>query len=185
MNIIVIAITGASGIRFGIELVKNIQKYKKVHLIISDNAKKVAKIEKIDDLQDVCKSVTYYEETELSSPIASGTYDFESMVVLPCSIKTLSGIANSYSENLIIRAADVALKEKRKLILCVRETPLHEGHIKLMLKCARYGAIICPVIPSFYNHPLTIDDMIKQYTGRICSLLSVKNDDFNRWNGEG
>jgi len=105
------------------------------------------------------------------------------MVIIPCSIKTLSGIANSYTSNLLIRAADVALKEKRKLVLVVRETPLHKGHLRLMASVADYGACILPPIPAFYHRPKTIDDIIHQTIGKIFDYLNIEHDLFRRWNG--
>jgi 4-hydroxy-3-polyprenylbenzoate decarboxylase len=105
------------------------------------------------------------------------------MVVAPCTIKTLSGIANSYTDNLLVRAADVTLKEKRKLVLVVRETPLHIGHLRLMTLAAEMGAHILPPVPSFYHHPRTIDDIIHQTIGKIFDYLEIPHDLFARWGG--
>ncbi|MBI5030113.1 MAG: UbiX family flavin prenyltransferase [Chloroflexi bacterium] len=116
--------------------------------------------------------------------IASGSFHTDGMVVVPCSIKTLSGIANSFNDNLLVRAADVTLKERRRLVLVVRETPLHVGHLRLMTQAAEIGAIITPPMPAFYHKPKTIDDIVNQTVGRVLDLLGVAHPDlFRRWNG--
>ena len=122
-----------------------------------------------------------YDHKNMAAKVASGSFLTDGMVVAPCTVKTLSGIANSYSENLIVRAADVALKEKRKLVLVVRETPLHKGHLKLLLKAADNGAHILPPVPSFYHYPKTIDDIIDQTMGKILDYFSIEHDLFQRW----
>jgi len=120
----------------------------------------------------------------MAASLASGSFLTEGMVVVPCTIKTLSGIANSYNENLLVRAADVTLKEKRKLVLVVRETPLHKGHLRLMTMAADMGAHILPPVPSFYHMPKTIDDIIDQTIGKIFDYLGIEHDLFKRW-GDG
>ncbi|HET6445636.1 MAG TPA: UbiX family flavin prenyltransferase, partial [candidate division Zixibacteria bacterium] len=125
-----------------------------------------------------------YDNKDVGAALASGSFLTEGMVVVPCTIKTLSGIANSYTDNLLIRAADVTLKEKRKLVLVVRETPLHKGHLRLMTMAADMGAHILPPVPSFYHQPKTIDDIIDQTIGKIFDYLGIKHDLFRRW-GEG
>jgi 4-hydroxy-3-polyprenylbenzoate decarboxylase len=115
----------------------------------------------------------------MAAALASGSFITAGMVVVPCTIKTLSGIANSYNENLIVRAADVALKEKRKLVLVVRETPLHKGHLRLMTMAM--GAHILPPVPSFYHQPKSIEDIIDQTIGKIFDYIGIQHDLFNRW----
>ena len=110
-----------------------------------------------------------------------GFFKVEGMVIAPCSVKTLSAVANSYSHNLLVRAADVVLKEKRRLILMVRETPLHEGHLELMEKVTRMGGIILPPVPAFYHMPKTIDDLINQTVGKVLDLFQIENHLFERW----
>jgi 4-hydroxy-3-polyprenylbenzoate decarboxylase len=122
-----------------------------------------------------------YDEKDFEAPPASGSFLTHGMIVAPCTIKTLSGIANSYSGNLLIRAADVTLKEKRKLVLVVRETPLHKGHLQLMSKAADLGAHILPPMPSFYNHPKTIEDIIHQTIGKVFDYLEIEHTLFKRW----
>ena len=122
-----------------------------------------------------------YDDKDVGASIASGSFLTEGMVVAPCTIKTLSGIANSYNDNLLVRAADVTLKEKRKLVLVVRETPLHRGHLNLMTMAADMGAHILPPVPSFYHQPKTIDDIIDQTMGKIFDYLGIKHNLFRRW----
>jgi 4-hydroxy-3-polyprenylbenzoate decarboxylase len=125
-----------------------------------------------------------YDEDDLSASLASGSFKVDGMVVAPCSIKTLSGIANSYDNNLLVRAADVMLKERRRLVLLVRETPLHEGHLRLMMKVTRMGGIVMPPVPAFYHHPKTIEDLIHQTIGKVLDLFSVDAKLFKRWGTE-
>ena len=122
-----------------------------------------------------------YEHKDVAASLASGSFLTDGMVVVPCTIKTLSGIANSYNENLLVRAADVTLKEGRKLVLVVRETPLHKGHLRLMTMAADMGAHILPPVPSFYHKPKTLDDIIDQTIGKIFDFLGIKHDLFQRW----
>jgi 4-hydroxy-3-polyprenylbenzoate decarboxylase len=182
---IVVGITGASGVIYGIELLRKLHnKDLETHLIISDSGKKnistetdysVAEVESMAD--------KLYDNDDLAAPLASGSFLTDGMIVAPCTIKTLSGIANSYSENLIVRAADVILKEKRKLVLLVRETPLHKGHLRLMTMAADMGAHILPPIPAFYHRPKTLDDVIDQTVGKIFDYLGIAHDLFKRWDG--
>ncbi|MCP4667865.1 MAG: UbiX family flavin prenyltransferase, partial [Deltaproteobacteria bacterium] len=124
-----------------------------------------------------------YNSKDVGAALASGSFLTHGMVVIPCTIKTLSGIANSYTNNLLVRAADVTLKEKRKLVLVVRETPLHKGHLKLMTMAADMGAHILPPVPSFYHQPKTISDIIDQTIGKICDYLDIGHNLFKRWQG--
>ena len=184
---IIIGITGASGVIYGVRIIKLLQKQNNIetHLIISDSAKQIIGIEtkyKIDEIKAL--SDCSYDNNQLDSKISSGSFLTYGMIIIPCTIKTLSAIANSYTEKLIVRAADVTLKEKRKLVLGVRETPFHKGHLNLMLKAAEMGACILPPIPSFYNLPKTIDDIIDQTIGKIFDYFEIKHNLFKRWEGE-
>jgi 4-hydroxy-3-polyprenylbenzoate decarboxylase len=180
---IIIGITGASGVIYGIELIRELAKKDlEIHLIISESGKKNITIEteySVAEVESMAERV--HDNGDLGAPLASGSFLTDGMVVAPCTIKTLSGIANSYSDNLIVRAADVALKERRKLVLLVRETPLHKGHLQLMATAADLGAHILPPIPSFYNHPETIEDIIHQTIGKVFDYLGIEHDLYRRW----
>ncbi len=153
-----------------------------IHLIISEAGKKNIEIETGYTPSQVEAMADYvYDNRDVGAALASGSFLTGGMVVVPCTIKTLSGIANSYTDNLLVRAADVTLKEKRKLVLVVRETPLHKGHLRLMTMAADMGAHILPPIPSFYHGPKTIDDIINQTIGKIFDYLSIEHDLFRRW----
>ena len=182
-NRILIGITGASGVIYGIEMLKELTKTDlETHLIISESGRKNIAIETGYSLKTI-ESMAYkvYDNNDLAAPPASGSFLTEGMIVAPCTIKTLSGIANSYSESLMVRAADVTLKEKRKLVLLVRETPLHKGHIRLMGLAADMGAHILPPIPSFYNQPGTIEDIIHQTIGKVFDYFGIEHNLFERW----
>jgi 4-hydroxy-3-polyprenylbenzoate decarboxylase len=155
------------------------------HLIISKSGELNIKIETDYDPNDVKSMADYvYDHKDVAASLASGSFLTEGMVVVPCTIKTLSGIANSYNENLLVRAADVTLKERRKLVLVVRETPLHKGHLRLMTMAADMGAHILPPVPSFYHMPKTIDDIIDQTIGKIFDFMGIEHDLFRRWGEE-
>ena len=126
-----------------------------------------------------------YDHKDMAASLASGSFLTEGMVVIPCTIKSLSGIANAYNENLLVRAADVTLKEKRKLVLVVRETPLHIGHLRLMTMAAEMGAHLLPPAPSFYHQPKTIDDIIDQTIGKVFDYIGIEHKLFNRWGEPG
>ena len=183
---IVIGISGASGSIYGVKMLQLLKDYDlEVHLIISEAGKRNIEIEtdlKVSDVESMAHYI--YDDKDVGAALASGSFITEGMVVIPCTIKTLSGIANSYTGNLLVRAADVMLKEKRKLVLVVRETPLHKGHLRLMTMAADMGAHILPPIPSFYHKPKTIDDIIHQTIGRIFDYFGVQHDLFRRWGNE-
>ncbi len=183
---IVIGISGASGVIYGVRMLSLLkEKDFETHLILSEAGKKNIEIETSLKSSDVAAMATHvYDNKDVGAALASGSFLTEGMVVVPCTIKTLSGIANSYTDKLLIRAADVTLKEKRKLVLVVRETPLHKGHLRLMTMAADMGAHILPPVPSFYHQPKTIDDIIDQTIGKIFDYLGIKHDLFRRW-GEG
>jgi len=183
---IIIGIAGASGVIYGVRILGLLkEKGFETHLVISESGKKNIEIETDYKADEVAAMAAYtYDSRDVGAALASGSFLTEGMVVIPCTIKTLSGIANSYTNNLLVRAADVTLKEKRKLVLVVRETPLHKGHLRLMTMAADMGAHILPPVPSFYHQPKTIDDIIDQTIGKIFDYLCIEHDLFKRW-GEG
>ncbi|MFQ3264120.1 MAG: 4-hydroxy-3-polyprenylbenzoate decarboxylase, partial [Porticoccaceae bacterium] len=154
------------------------------HLILSQAAKMNIGIEtqwSVADVEALADEV--HNNKNIGASIASGSYKTAGMIVVPCSMKTLSGIANSYAENLIIRAADVMLKERRQLVIVPRESPLHTGHCELMLKASQIGAIICPPSPAFYTSPKTVDDIINHTVARVLDLFDIETDNLERWQG--
>ena len=183
---LVVGISGASGVTYGVRLLQVLQESDyETHLIISKSGELNIEIETDYDPADVKAMADYvYDHKNVAASLASGSFLTEGMVVVPCTIKTLSGIANSYNENLLVRAADVTLKEKRKLALVVRETPLHKGHLRLLTMAADMGAHILPPVPSFYHMPKTIDDIIDQTIGKIFDYIGIKHDLFKRWGEE-
>ena len=183
---IVIGISGASGVIYGVRMLGLLkEKDFETHLVLSEAGKKNIEIETSYKAEEVAAMASHvYDNKDVGAALASGSFLTEGMVVVPCTIKTLSGIANSYTDNLLVRAADVTLKEKRKLVLVVRETPLHKGHLRLMTMAADMGAHILPPVPSFYHQPKTIDDIIDQTIGKIFDYIGIKHDLFRRW-GEG
>jgi 4-hydroxy-3-polyprenylbenzoate decarboxylase len=180
---IVIGIAGASGVTYGIRMLECLKETDyETHLIISEAGKLNIEIETAYKANEVAAMADFvYDHKNVAAGPASGSFLTEGMVVVPCTIKTLSGIANSYTENLLVRAADVTLKEKRKLVLVVRETPLHIGHLRLMTMAADMGAQILPPVPSFYHQPKTIDDIIDQTIGKVFDFLNIEHDLFRRW----
>jgi 4-hydroxy-3-polyprenylbenzoate decarboxylase len=180
---IVVGISGATGAIYGVRFLEVLKEKKmETHLIISPTAKKILIEETaytVESVKTLASSV--YEDEDLAAPVSSGSFKTDGMVVIPCSIKTLSGIAHSYNENLLTRAADVTLKERRKLVLVVRETPLHQGHIELMLQASRTGAILFPPVPAFYFNPKTIEDLINHTIGKILDLFGIDHNLFVRW----
>jgi 4-hydroxy-3-polyprenylbenzoate decarboxylase len=180
---VIIGISGATGSIFGIRLLEVLREKKiETDLIISSTSKKIILQETSYSLKDVERLASYlYENEDLHASISSGSFRADGMVIIPCSIKTLSGIAHSYNENLMTRAADVTLKERRKLILAVRETPLHQGHLELMLKVTQMGGMILPPMPAFYFNPKTIDDLINHTVGKVLDHFGIDHHLFERW----
>lgn len=183
---LIIGISGASGVIYGVTLLRLLrEKGVETHLIISESGKRNIEIETPYKAREVEELATHsYDHRDVGAAPASGSFLTDGMVIVPCTIKTLSGIANSYTDNLLVRAADVTLKEKRKLVLVVRETPLHKGHLRLMTMAADMGAHILPPVPSFYHLPETIEDIIHQTVGKIFDYLQVPHDLFRRWEGK-
>lgn len=180
---IVVGISGASGVIYGVRLLERLAVTDiETHLIISPSGKRNIEIETSYRAGDVeAMAFRCYDHRDVGAALASGSFLTAGMVVAPCTIKTLSGIANSYTDNLLVRAADVTLKEKRKLVLLVRETPLHKGHLRLMTLAADMGAHILPPVPSFYHRPKTIEDILDQTIGKIFDYLGIPHDLFRRW----
>jgi 4-hydroxy-3-polyprenylbenzoate decarboxylase len=180
---IVVGITGASGVVYGIRTLSLLKEMGiETHLIISASGKRNIEIEtEYAPAQVEAMAGFVYDDRDMGAALSSGSFLTGGMIVVPCTIKTLSGIANSYTSNLIVRAADVTLKEGRKLVLVVRETPLHKGHLRLMTMAADMGAHILPPIPSFYHQPKTIEDIIDQTIGKIFDYLGIEHDLFRRW----
>ena len=185
---LIVGISGASGAIYGIRLVEILQKLPEIdtHLIISKAAKRTIVLEtdyKVDQVEKLAAEV--FPDHDIAASVSSGSYKTSGMVVIPCSIKTLSGIANSYADNLLVRAADVVLKEQRKIVLVLRETPLHLGHTQLMTRSIEIGATLLPAMPAFYHRPSTIDDLINQTENRVLDQFDNELPDalFERWAG--
>jgi flavin prenyltransferase len=186
MKRIIVAITGASGAIYGVRALEALRAMDEieVHLVISPSAARTLREEtdfSMEQVQGLAHVV--HNHKDIGASIASGSFSTDGMVVAPCSVKTLSGIAHCYAEDLVIRAADVCLKERRRLVLLFRETPLHAGHIALMDQATRMGAIIMPPIPSFYHRPRSIDDIVNRSVGRMLDLFELSNDLVSRWTG--
>ena len=182
-NRIILAITGASGAIYGLRTLETLHALGvETHLVISTMGEQVLLEETGITAKEAARlaSVTY-SPANLGAAIASGSFVTDGMILAPCSIKTLSGIANSYAENLIQRAADVCLKEGRPLLLAVRETPLHAGHLRLMSQAAQAGAVIFPPIPAFYQKPATVDDLVNATVGRMLARIGIENDLYRPW----
>jgi 4-hydroxy-3-polyprenylbenzoate decarboxylase len=183
---IVIGISGASGVIYGVRILELLRETDiETHLIISNSGKVNLAIETDYTPEQVAAMASCtYEDHDMAAAVSSGSFLTEGMIVAPCTIKSLSGIANSYTTNLLVRAADVTLKEKRKLVLLVRETPLHRGHLRLMSMAADMGAHILPPIPSFYHKPRSIGDIIDQSIGKVFDYMGIEHHLFTRWGGE-
>ena len=181
----IVGISGATGAIYGVELLRVLKKLgQATHLILSEMGQRTIDIETGVPLEEVrAMADEVHNIKDLGSSVASGSCPTRGMVIAPCSIKTLSGIAHSFSYNLMIRAADVTLKEGRPLVLMVRETPLHKGHLELMAKASDIGAVIHPPMPAFYHKPETITDIVHQGIGRVLDHLGVGHDLFERWQG--
>ncbi|MEA4957884.1 Flavin prenyltransferase UbiX [bioreactor metagenome] len=180
---IVIAITGASGVIYSLKLLEALKKLGiETGVVVSKPAQIIFDYElgiKIDEIKKLANH--FYESDDLTSSINSGSFKFDSLVIVPCSMKTLSAIANGYGNNAITRVADVALKEKRKTIIVPRETPLRSIHLENMLEISREGGIILPAMPGFYHNPENVDDIVNFVVGKILDSLDIDNDLFKRW----
>ena len=183
---IVVGISGASGVTYGVRLLELLKETDfETHLVISNAGRLNIEIE-TDHHPDAVEAMAdfVYDHKDMAASLSSGSFLTEGMVVVPCTIKSLSGIANSYNENLLVRAADVTLKEKRKLVLVIRETPLHVGHLRLMTLAAEMGAHLLPPVPSFYHQPKTLEDIIDQTIGKVFDYMGIEHDLFKRWGSD-
>lgn len=180
---LIVAISGASGVILGIRLLEILKPLPiETHLILSPAARLTIRAETDWQVEDVIKLAdVHYPHREIGAAIASGSFATRGMMVVPCSIKTLSAIANSYADDLISRAADVTLKEGRPLLLAIRETPLHRGHLRLMDLAAKSGAILFPPVPAFYARPANLSEMIDHLVGRMLARIGIENEHYPRW----
>ena len=182
---LVVAITGATGVIYGVEMLRVLKELgQETHLVLSEAAVLSLSIETsytVEEVKDLAHTV--YNNKDVGAAIASGSFRTRGMIVAPCTIKTLSAIANSFTYNLVVRAADVSLKEKRTLVLMVRETPLHKGHLELMSRAADCGATILPPMPAFYHQPQTIMDIVHQSIGKALDQVGIEHQLFKRWTG--
>src|SRR5271169_5187548 len=183
---VIVGISGASGTIYGIRLLERLRQREgvEIHLILTRSGEKTLFLETGKTAADLKTLSDYsYSQEDISCRLASGSYPTDAMVIAPCSIHTMSAIAGGISSNLMIRAADVILKERRKLILMVRESPLHLGHLRNMTALAEMGAIIAPPIPGFYHHPQTVDDVIDHSVDRVLDLIGIPDAQVRRWEG--
>lgn len=181
---VVLGVTGASGVIYGVRLAAELQKSgTELTIVVSDAAKQVLTTEVPEGLKQLERSGRLLSEHNLDADISSGSVKADATVICPCSMKTLSAIANGYAYNLICRNADVAIKEHRKLVLVVREMPLNAIHLENMLKLARLGAVLLPASPGFYHKPKTIDDLVNHVVGKVMDVLGIESNLFERWTG--
>jgi 4-hydroxy-3-polyprenylbenzoate decarboxylase len=183
---VILGISGASGSIYALRLLDKLRRPRRaeVHLVCSRSGERTLFLEtgkKASDLKGLADA--YYPVEDIGAPLASGSFPIDAMVIAPCSVHTMSAIAQGITSNLLIRAADVTLKERRKLILLVRETPLHLGHLRTMSALAEMGAIVAPPIPAFYHHPQTVEDLVDHTLDRVLDLLGIPAQSAKRWNG--
>ena len=188
MKQLIVGISGASGAIYGVRLLQVLRDVADVqtHLVMSQAARQTLSLETDFSMRDVqALADVVHDARDIAASISSGSFKTAGMVILPCSIKTLSGIVNSYTDTLVTRAADVVRQERRTLVLCVRETPLHLGHLRLMTQAADLGAVIMPPVPAFYHRPQTLDDVINQTVNRVLDQFDIDlpEDLFARWQG--
>lgn len=183
---LVVGISGASGAIYGIRLLQVLKETPGVetHLVISEAAATTIRAEtdwtrrRIEALANF-----HYQNGDIAARLASGSFETNGMVIIPCSIRTLSGVANSYAHNLMTRAADVTLKERRKLVLVVRETPFHLGHLRAMVQASEIGAVVLPPVPAFYHRPKTVGDIVDQTVGKVLEQFGIAHQCYRRWEG--
>jgi 4-hydroxy-3-polyprenylbenzoate decarboxylase len=183
---LIVGLSGSSGLPYGIRLLEVLHKLRthEVHLILTDAAKLNISVEtdwRVKDVEVLADVV--HNVMNISASIASGSFRTEGMIVAPCSIRTLSAITHSFADNLLVRAADVVLKERRRLVVMPREAPLHVGHCKLLYEASQLGVIVFPPMPTFYGRPRTIDDMVSTTIGRVLDLFGMDAGLVKRWTG--
>ena len=185
-NHLVVGITGATGVVYGVRILERLRERKdwETHLVVSEAGALTAFHEVGMKRRDIEKLATVaYQPRDIGAAIASGSFVTHGMVVAPCSMKTLSAVANAYGEDLVARAADVTLKERRRLVLLPRETPLNLAHLRNMVAVTEMGAIVMPPMPAFYAMPKTIDDLVAHTVGRIMDLFGIDTKQVKRWKG--
>lgn len=188
MKRLIVGISGASGAIYGVRLLQVLRDVAEVetHLVMSQAARQTLALETDYSLRDVQSLANVvHDARDIAASISSGSFKTAGMVILPCSIKTLSGIVHSYTDSLLSRAADVVLKERRPLVLCVRETPLHLGHLRLMTQAAELGVVIMPPVPAFYHRPQSLQEVVDQTVNRVLDQFDIElpHDLFTRWQG--
>ncbi len=183
---LIVGITGATGAIYGVRLMEVLSQAKGVetHLIISEAGSLNIEYETDWKTAQVVALADYsYDVKDITARLSSGSFKRDGMIIAPCTVKTMSALANSYTSNLMVRAGDVTIKEGKKLLLLARETPLHLGHLRNMARLAEMGAIIMPPIPAFYHRPQTIQDIIDHTVGKVLDLFDIEHNLFERWNG--
>ena len=183
---LIVGMSGASGVIYGIRLLQVLQQESNIetHLILSDSAKLNIAVETQFSAKAVQAMADHvHSNKDIGATIASGSFKSDGMIIAPCSIKTLSAVANCYADSLIVRAADVMLKERRRLVLVPRETPLHTGHCELLLQASRSGAILAPPMPAHYIKPQSVDDLVDHHVGRVLDLFDIDPGIVKRWQG--
>ncbi len=185
---LIIGVSGATGAIYGVRLLEVLSRKDDIetHLVISDPARRTIQHE-LDVSPEAVEAMASHVHgiDDIGASISSGSFKTQGMIIAPCSIKTMSAIANSYNTNLLVRAADVCIKEGRLLVLVLRETPLHAGHLKMMMELAQMGVVILPPIPAFYYKPKTIDDLVNHTIGKILDRFDIEHNLFERWAGLG
>jgi 4-hydroxy-3-polyprenylbenzoate decarboxylase len=183
---LVVAITGASGVIYGIRILEALSKLKiETHVVLSEWGAKNINIETNKTIDYVKSLATqYYEDNDMAARISSGSFRTDGMAIVPCSMKTLASIANAFDDSLVSRAASVSIKEHRKLVVVPRETPLSKIHLENMEKLAEAGAIILPAMPGFYHRPKTLDDLINHIAGKVLDQFEIEHQLFKRWEGK-
>ncbi|OGO39990.1 MAG: 3-octaprenyl-4-hydroxybenzoate carboxy-lyase [Chloroflexi bacterium RBG_16_57_8] len=184
--VLIVGITGASGAIYGIRLLEVLSRIGEVetHLIITAPAEAIVKYETDRSIEDVKSLADFsYSNADIGARLASGSFHRDGMIVAPCSVKTMSALAASYAEGLLVRAGDVTLKERKKLLLAVRETPFHIGHLRSMERLTEMGAVVMPPVPAFYHKPKTVQDIVDYTVGKMLDVMDIKHDLFARWPG--
>jgi flavin prenyltransferase len=182
---LIVGISGASGTIYGVRLLELLRKTEvETHLVMSRSAEMTLAYETDIKPKDVrALASVHYAVTDIGAAISSGSFPTMGMIIAPCSIRTMSEIANGVTASLLSRAADVVLKEKRRLVLAIRETPLHVGHLRSMTVLAEIGAVVAPIVPAFYNRPRSVDDIVNHTCGRLLDLFGIDTGIVKRWKG--